>query len=173
MRKPIIAAIAGLSVCAFTVPVFANSGHIIQVHHGADCVEFVLLEDAPPACVPSPGVVDDVCLAIANVPWYGVATGPQLTVGQIPFFTAATSAIDTAYRAYVNELQIVIVQNALGAVFGGSVSPAEKAALDKTSLVGFTPNGGTFACRNLGLPAGNTHPVASVGNINIPAVPNQ
>jgi hypothetical protein len=56
MRKAIIAAISALSTFALTVPVNAVTGHIIQVHHGGDCVEFVLLEDADAAsCVQETG----------------------------------------------------------------------------------------------------------------------
>jgi hypothetical protein len=31
-------------------PAIAKTGHVIQVHHGYDCVEFVLWEDAAAVC---------------------------------------------------------------------------------------------------------------------------
>ena len=42
MRKTLTATIVAL----ISTPALANSGHILQVHHGADCVEFALVEDA-------------------------------------------------------------------------------------------------------------------------------
>jgi hypothetical protein len=180
MRKAIIAAIAALSACALTLPVYAVTGHIIQVHHGADCVEFVLLEDANPAsCVQETGALDDACLARPGVLWYGVPTGPassgqpQLTVGQI---IAETSAIDTAYKAYSNLFQLELVQNALLISFGFTnsvVDPRQQALHDQTSLVGFTVNNTTLNCKNLGDANGMSHPVGMVGNINIPPSINQ
>ena len=34
-------------------PATAKTGHVIQVHYGNDCVEFVLWEDAIEQCGPS------------------------------------------------------------------------------------------------------------------------
>jgi hypothetical protein len=48
MHKTLMATFAAL----ISTPALANSGHILQVHHGADCVEFALVEDANTTCGP-------------------------------------------------------------------------------------------------------------------------
>ena len=90
MRKFLFPLALGI---AFSAPALANSGHVIQVHHGYDCVEFALWEDAIVQCGASNvflsnGTVNSACLA--NVPWYGIETGQgvgqtELTLGQLPF----------------------------------------------------------------------------------------
>jgi hypothetical protein len=120
--------------------------------------------------------LDEVCLA--GVPWYAVAAGPQLTVGQIPFFIAEISAIDTAYKLTAGLFQIEIVQNALltgltNFISIPQVDPRVAARHDQTSLVGFTVKG-TLNCKNLGDDNGLPHAVGNVvGNINIPPALNQ
>jgi hypothetical protein len=49
MHKTLMATIVTL----ISTPALANSGHILQVHHGADCVEFALVEDANTTCGPN------------------------------------------------------------------------------------------------------------------------
>jgi hypothetical protein len=166
-------------VLAFTAsllaatPAMGRTGHIIQVHWGTDCVEFVLLEDAFPACgsnlyLPS-GAVNDACLS--TVPWYGVPTGQGS--GQapppVPVFVASTSAIAAAYRAYIGQLQLEYVQEAITGVV---VSNIEAALLDTSSIVGFDLTNVTLLCKNLGASSGK-HATNGIGAINTPPDPNQ
>ena len=56
---------------------------------------------------------------VANAPWYGIATGQgagqtALTLGQLPFFIAGTSAIDTAFHEWQAVNGAVDVQNGEG-----------------------------------------------------------
>src|ERR1700739_4969281 len=91
---------------ALSAPALANNGHVIQVHHGANCVEFALWEDGIAVCGESNvflanGTVNSACMAL--LPWYGIGivTDPSqtaLTVSQLPLFVAGTSAIDTAFH---------------------------------------------------------------------------
>ena len=151
-------ALAFITSLLAATPAMALTGHVIQVHHGTDCVEFAILEDANAVCGStnvflSNGTVNSACLA--NVPWYGIATGQgvgqaELTVGQLPFFIASTIAIDTAFQ----ETQAVV-----GLEVGSN------------SAIGFTPLG-SLTCKNIdAVPA--THTVTSIGNINTPPGPNQ
>jgi hypothetical protein len=158
------------------IPAMAKTGHVIQVHRGGDCVEFVLWEDAIAQCGPgnvflSGGAVNDACLA--NVPWYGIATGggvgqTELTLGQLPFFIAGTSAIDTAFHE---------TQAAFGAedVQTGENIPIPSSEnsllLGLGSSIGFNP-GASLTCKNIDAATG-THTVTSIGNINTPPGPNQ
>jgi hypothetical protein len=157
-------------------PTMAKTGHVIQVHHSFDCFEFVLWEDAQNACGPTNvflpnGTVNGACLA--NVPWYGIATGggvgqTELTLGQLPFFIAGTSAIDTAFHE---------TQAAFGAedVQTGENIPIPSSEnsllLGLGSSIGFNP-GASLTCKNIDAATG-THTVTSVANINTPPGPNQ
>ena len=152
-------------------PVSGNSGHILQVHHGADCVEFALVEDANTACGPNVyvgGTLNPECTAL--IPWYGIGTGEgvgqtPLTTSQLPFFIDASSAIDTAYRLYQSELQLEYTQAGIQGVIVIN-NPSEVASLDTTSAIGFTVNG-TLSCKNISAATG-THTVNNVGNLNTP-----
>ena len=88
MRKTLTATIVAL----ISTPALANSGHILQVHHGADCVEFALVEDANTKWGPNVyigGTLNPECTAL--IPWYGISAGEgvgqtPLTASQLPFF---------------------------------------------------------------------------------------
>jgi hypothetical protein len=165
------------SLFAATPAMALTSGHVIQVHHGADCVEFALLEDAVAVCSGlanvflSNGTVNPTCLA--SVPWYGIASGQgvgqtELTTGELPYFIAATSAIDTAFV----ETQAVLTAMVVQVGEGFSVPSLERSLLEgPSSAIGFTPIG-SLTCKNIdAVPA--THTVTSIGNINTPPSPNQ
>jgi hypothetical protein len=168
MHKTLLATVAAL----ISTPALANSGHILQVHHGADCVEFALVEDANTACGPNVyvgGTLNPECTAL--IPWYGIGTGEgvgqtPLTTPQLPFFVDTTSAIDTAYRLYQSELQLEYAQAGIQGVIVIN-NPSEVASLDTTSAIGFTVNG-TLTCKNISATTG-THTVNSVRNLNTPA----
>jgi len=156
-------------------PAMARTGHIIQVHHGNDCVEFVLLEDAEPACGPNlhtaSGAINDACLQI--VPWYGIATGQgpgqtPLTIDQLPLFISSTTAIDTAYRLYQSQVILEVVQ--IGEGF--SIPTNEGVALNEDTAVGFDLTNVTLQCKNLGATSGK-HATNGIGDINTPPDPNQ
>jgi len=157
-------------------PAMAKTGHIIQVHHGYDCVEFALLEDAMATCGAnnvflSSGTVSQACLA--NVPWYGIETGQgtgqtQLTPGELPFFIAGTSAIDTAFHEWQAVNGLVTVQTGEGF----SVTSTEnKLLFGPSSAVGFDL-GDPLTCKNIDESAG-TQSVTSIRNINTPPASNQ
>jgi hypothetical protein len=162
-------ALGGALVASF--PAFAVNGHVLQVHHGFDCVEFVLLEDAVVGTCGSniftgTGKIIDSCLD--GVPWYSIQTGQgngqtQLSLGQLPYFIAATSAIDTAFRAYQSETQFLYVQDG---ITGSVVVGNEVALLNDSSIVGFDVSG-SFTCKNLD--GSGTHTTLGVANINTPA----
>jgi hypothetical protein len=145
--------------------------HVLQVHHGFDRIGFVLLEDAVQGLCganifTAAGKIIDSCLD--GVPWYSIQTGQgvgqtQLTLGQLPYFIAGTSAIDAAFRAYQAELQFEYVQDGLS---GGVVGGTEAALLNASSIVGFDING-SFTCKNLD--GSGTHVTLGVANINTPA----
>ena len=88
MRKTLTVTIVAL----IPTSALANSGHILQVHHGADCVEFALVEDANKTCGPNVyvgGTLNPECTAL--IPWYGISAGEgvgqtPLTASQLPFF---------------------------------------------------------------------------------------
>jgi len=66
MSKTLVSTIVTL----ISTAALANSGHIIQVHHSADCVEFALLEDANTTCGPNvylSGTLNPECGAL--IPW--------------------------------------------------------------------------------------------------------
>jgi hypothetical protein len=158
-------------------PAMAKTGHVIQVHHGYDCVEFVLWEDAIQQCGSnnvflSNGTVNGTCLV--NVPWYGIGTGQgtgqtELTLGQLPFFIAGTSAIDTAFHEWQGVNGAVDVQ--IGEGFPFSTSSTEDTLLfGPSSAIGFDP-GASLTCRNID--ATGTHTVTSIVNVNTPPGPNQ
>lgn len=154
----------------------AKTGHVIQVHHGLDCVEFALLEDADAVCGASNvflsnGTVNGTCLA--TVPWYGIETGQgvgqtELTPGQLPFFIAGTSAIDTAFH----ETQAVFGLEAVQLAENFPVPPTENSLLlGPTSAIGFDP-GASLTCKNIDAATG-THTVTGVADINTPPSPEQ
>jgi hypothetical protein len=156
-------------------PAMAKTGHVIQVHHGNDCVEFVLLEDAEPACGPNfytaSGAINDTCLQI--VPWYGIATGQgvgqtPLTAGELPSFIAGSSAIDTAYKLYEAQLMLEAIQ----IEEGFSIPTNEGVALNEDTAVGFDLANVTLQCKNLGTSSGK-HATNEIGDINTPPGPNQ
>jgi hypothetical protein len=157
-------------------PAMAKTGHVIQVHRGNDCVEFALLEDANAVCGASDvflsgGAVNGACLA--NVPWYGIATGQgvgqtELTLGQLPFFIAGTSAIDTAFH----ETQAAFGAEAVQTGENIPIPSSENSLLlGLGSSIGFNP-GASLTCKNIDAATG-THTVTSIGNINTPPGPNQ
>jgi hypothetical protein len=157
-------------------PAMAKMGHVIQVHHGNDCVEFVLWEDAIQQCgsnavfLPN-GTVNGTCLA--NVPWYGIGTGQgvgqtELTVGQLPFFIAGTSAIDTAFHEWQAVTGAVDVQNGEGLP---GTSTENTLLFGPSSAIGFG-TGASLTCKNIDAATG-THTVTSIGNINTPPGPLQ
>jgi hypothetical protein len=165
----------GAALLAVT-PAMAHTGHVIQVHHGNDCVEFVLWEDAIAVCGAgnvflSNGTVNGACLA--NVPWYGIGTGQgvgqtALTLGQLPFFIAGTSAIDTAFQEWQAVNGAVDVQSGEGFL----IPSIENTLLfGPSSAIGFNP-GASLTCKNIDAATG-THTVTSIGNINTPPGPNQ
>jgi hypothetical protein len=170
--------LAFVSALLVTTPAMANKGHVIQVHHGSDCVEFVLLEDALTVCGAdnvflSNGTVNGTCLA--NVPWYGIATGQgsgqtALMVAQLPFFIAGTSAIDTAFHEWQGVNGAVDVQTGEGFPFS-TISTEYTLLFGPSSAIGFTP-GASFSCKNIDAATG-THTVTSIGNINTPPGPFQ
>jgi hypothetical protein len=157
-------------------PAMAKTGHVIQVHHGVDCVEFVLWEDAMQQCGAnsvflSNGTVNGACLA--NVPWYGIGTGQgvgqtELTVGQLPFFIAGTSAIDTAFQEWQGANGAVDVQNGEGLP---GTSTENTLLFGPSSEIGFNP-GVSLTCKNIDAATG-THTATSIGNINTPPGPYQ
>jgi hypothetical protein len=167
MRKTLMPTIVAL----ISTPALANSGHILQVHHGADCVEFALVEDANKTCGPNVyvgGTLNPECTAL--IPWYGISAGEgvgqtPLTASQLPFFLDASSAIDTAYRLYQSELQLEYAQAGIQGVIVID-NPSEVASLDTTSAIGFTVNG-TLTCKDISAASG-THTVNSIGNLNTP-----
>jgi hypothetical protein len=157
-------------------PAMAKTGHVIQVHHGNDCVEFVLWEDAIQQCGASNvflsgGAVNGACLA--NVQWYGIATGrgvgqTALTLGQLPFFIAGTSAIDTAFHEWQAVNGAVDVQNGEGL----PGTPTENTLLfGPGSALGFTSQG-ALVCKNIDAASG-THTTTAVSNLNVPPAPTQ
>ena len=157
-------------------PAMAKTGHVIQVHHGSDCVEFALLEDADAVCGASNvflsnGTVNGTCLA--TVPWYGIGTGQgvgqsELLPAQLPFFIAGTSAIDTAFQ----EMQAVFGAEDVQSGEGFSVPSSENSVLaGPASAIGFDP-GGSLTCKNIDAATG-THTVTGIQNINTPPGPNQ
>ena len=111
---------------------------------------------------------------IANVPWYGIATGQgvgqtELTIGQLPFFIAGTSAIDTAFH----ETQAVFGAENVQLGEGFSIPSSENSLLvGPSSAIGFNPQGISLTCRNIDAATG-THTVTSIGNINTSPGPNQ
>jgi hypothetical protein len=150
-------------------PAIAKTGHILQVHHGNDCVEFVLVEEAIAACgvnayTPPNGAVYDVCLQ--TVPWYGIAI--PLTPDQLPTFINLANAIETAYRLFTETLLLENVQSGEGF----SQPSNEAGALDVVTAVGFDLNNVTLQCKNLGASSGK-HTTNGIGNINLPPAPNQ
>lgn len=157
-------------------PAMAKTGHVIQVHRGNDCVEFVLLEDATAVCgannvfLPG-GAVNGSC--VANVPWYGIATGQgvgqtELTIAQLPFFIAATSAIETAFH----ETQAVFGAEDVQVGEGFPLPSAENVLLlGPGSMIGFNPQG-PLTCKNIDAATG-THTVTAIWNINTPPGPFQ
>jgi hypothetical protein len=158
-------------------PAMAKTGHVIQVHHGGDCVEFVLWEDAIAVCGASNVFLSGgaVSACVANAQWYGIATGQgagqtELTLGQLPFFIAAAGAIETAFHETQGAFGAEDVQQ-LGEGF--PVTSAENALLlGLGSSIGFTPQGTSLTCKNIDAATG-THTVTSIGNINTPPGPNQ
>jgi len=157
-------------------PAMAKTGHVIQVHHGYDCVEFALLEDAMVMCGAnniflSTGTVSGACLN--GVPWYGIETGQgagqtQLTAGELPFFIAGTSAIDTAFQEWQAVNGLVVVQTGEGF----SVTSTENTRLfGPSSAVGFDL-GSPLTCKAIDDSTG-THSVTSIRNINTPPAPTQ
>ena len=164
---------------AETAPAIAKTGHVIQVHHGNDCVEFVLWEDAIQQCGAnnvflSNGTVNGACLA--NVQCYGIATGQgvgqtALTLGQLPFFIAGTSAIDTAFHEWQALNGAVDVQIGEGFPFS-TLSTENTLLFGPSSAIGFTPQGTSLTCKNIDAAPG-TQTVTSIGNINAPPGPNQ
>jgi hypothetical protein len=111
--------------------------------------------------------------SLANVPWYGIETGQgggqtELTVGQLPFFIAGTSAIDTAFHE---------TQAAFGAedVQTGENIPIPSSEnsllLGLGSSIGFDLSD-PLTCKNIDAATG-THTVTSIANINTPPGPNQ
>lgn len=171
MRKIVIL----VGSIALSTPALANNGHVTQVHHGANCVEFVTLEEATSTCgasnVFSNGTVSSACMA--NLQWYGIGistdpTQTALTVSQLPSFIAWTSAIDTAF----DETQAVFAVEDVQLGEGFSLPTAENnLLLGPSSALGFTPNGQELTCANID--ASGTHSVVSVGNLNTPPAPNQ
>jgi hypothetical protein len=167
MRKTLMATIVAL----ISTSALANSGHILQVHHGADCVEFALVEDANTTCGPNVyigGIINPECTAL--IPWYGISAGEgvgqtPLTASQLPFFIDSASAIDTAYRLYQSELQLEYAQAGIQGVIVIN-NPSEVASLDITSAIGFVVNG-TLTCKDISGTTG-THTVNSVANLNTP-----
>jgi|SRR6516162_2268441 len=173
MRKFLFPLALGI---AFSAPALANSGHVIQVHHGYDCVEFALWEDAIVQCGASNvflsnGTVNSACLA--NVPWYGIETGQgvgqtELTLGQLPFFVAGTSAIDTAFH----ETQAVFGAEDVQIGEGFSVPSLENSLLTgPSSAIGFNPSA-SLTCKNIDAATG-THTVTGIAKINTPPGPDQ
>jgi len=169
----LIAAMTAFSISV--TPALAQSGHVIQVHHGADCVEFAIWEDAIATCGASmvflsSGTVNSACMSL--VPWYGIETGQgtgqtPLTVAQLPFFIAGTSAIDTAFYEWQGVNGALDVQ-----VLGqGLAETSNETALllGPSSALGFTGIG-TLTCKDINN-AGATHTVTSVANLNTPPAP--
>lgn len=158
-------------------PAIAKTGHVIQVHHGNDCVEFVLWEDAAAVCGGASNVFSNgaVNACVANAPWYGIATGQgvgqtELTLAQLPFFIAGTSAIDTAFH----ETQAVFGAEDVQLGEGFSIPSSENSLLvGPSSAIGFSP-AAPLTCKNIDDATGTgTHTATSIANINTPPGPYQ
>jgi hypothetical protein len=81
---------------------------------------------------------------MATVPWYGIGTGQgdgqtELTLGQLPFFIAASSAIDTAFQEWQAVNGAVDVQ--IGEGFTGT-STESTLLFGPSSAIGFYAWGG-------------------------------
>jgi hypothetical protein len=174
MNLRTLALAAGLSSCS--VAALANSGHVIQVHHGATCISFVTLEDANAICgvnnvFLANGTVNSVCMAA--LPWYGIGistdpTQTALTVSQLPSFIAWGNAIEAAFH----ETQAVFGAEDVQVREGFSVTPAEAALLlGPSSELGFVTNTTPLSC--VDIDAGGTRNIISVTNLNTPPGPNQ
>ena len=104
MKQIIAAAIT--AVFMTSAPAFANHGHIIQVHHGADYVTFALYEDAINICgvnnifnsVITGGSVNPACMA--QLPWYGITVAGRTTIPQLATFIGQTNAIDLVFSEF-------------------------------------------------------------------------
>src|SRR6516162_8503130 len=127
MKQIIAAAIT--AVFMTSAPAFANHGHIIQVHHGADYVTFALYEDAINICgvnnifnsVIIAGSVNPACMA--QLPWYGITVAGRTTIPQL-----------TQY-AELEELLLGDNNSALGFNTNGSLTCRDVDAADATRTV--------------------------------------
>jgi hypothetical protein len=155
----------GVSIAAlslFATPILADSGHVIQVHHGHDCIEFTTFEEAAKICGANNvygqnGAVNATCLKAAH--WFAVSDNDQLS-----FYIAAVQAIDTAYgewqgvNAYLDQRQ--------GEGYGDDAKETDW-PLASSSALGFTTDG-TVVCGNIDGAYGQKETVYHVGNLNLP-----
>ena len=159
---------SAVSVLVLTAsPVLANSGHPIQVHRGADCIEFATLEDAIAVC----GGINNVYLAngtvnpscLSETPWYAVSTSAVAAdPTQLPTFLAWSGAIETAFHETQAVAGILDVQQGEG--FG--VPTWEYNLLwGPGSALGFN-TGAALTCKNMAVQG--THSAIAISNLNTP-----
>ena len=173
MKQIIAAAIT--AVFMTSAPAFANHGHIIQVHHGADCVTFALYEDAINICgvnnifnsVITGGSVNPACMA--QLPWYGITVAGRTTIPQLATFIGQTNAIDLVFSEFRANWNLL---NSDAIIEGYSTATTQYAELeelllgDNNSALGFNTNG-TLTCRDSDA-ADATRTVTGAGNLNTP-----
>ena len=173
MKQIIAAAIT--AVFMTSAPAFANHGHIIQVHHGADCVTFALYEDAINICgvnnifnsVITGGSVNPACMA--QLPWYGITVAGRTTIPQLATFIGQTNAIDlvfSEFRANWNLLNSDAIIEGYSTVTTQYAELEELLLGDNNSALGFDTMG-TLTCRDIDA-ADATRTVIGAANLNTP-----
>ena len=173
MKQIIAAAIT--AVFMTSAPAFANHGHIIQVHHGADCVTFALYEDAINIwgvnnifnSVITGGSVNPACMA--QLPWYGITVAGNTTIPQLAMFISKTNAIDFVFSEFRANWNLL---NSDAIIEGYSTATTQYAELeelllgDNNSALGFNTNG-SLTCRDVDA-ADATRTVTGAGDLNTP-----
>ena len=173
MKQIIAAAIT--AVFMTSAPAFANHGHIIQVHHGADYVTFALYEDAINICgvnnifnsVITGGSVNPACMA--QLPWYGITVAGRTTIPQLATFIGQTNAIDLVFSEFRANWNLL---NSDAIIEGYSTATTQYAELeelllgDNNSALGFNTNG-SLTCRDVDA-ADATRTVTGAANLNTP-----
>ena len=173
MKQIIAAAIT--AVFMTSAPAFANHGHIIQVHHGADYVTFALYEDAINICgvnnifnsVITGGSVNPACMA--QLPWYGITVAGRTTIPQLATFIGQTNAIDLVFSEFRANWNLL---NSDAIIEGYSTATTQYAELeelllgDNNSALGFNTNG-SLTCRDVDA-ADATRTVTGAGDLNTP-----
>jgi hypothetical protein len=168
MRKLLISTAAALVLSASA---FAKTGHVLQIHHGGACLEFVLYEDAVAACGTdgnniwlSTGAINDACLE--GVQWYGLSTGT--TFQQLSQFINFSTGIETAFNQWQASLGLYDVQRGEGF----AIPQDENNNVYNLTKIGFDiSTAPPLSCGDI---AGHgQRQVLPVVNINLPPSPSQ